>query len=102
MADILYSIGLCHQSVSDRPKRNPINNPMAIFIVVGLQLAQRVGSILISDDNHITLMIMGEFGRYEDNFENKILTKGSNVVKKVFSLNYMKKNLFPKPVHSTI
>ena len=73
MADILYSIGLCHHSVSDRPKRNPINNPMAIFTVMGIQLVQRVGSLFISDDNHITLMIMGEFGRYEDNFNRIFL-----------------------------
>ena len=63
MADILYSIGLCHHSVSDRPKRNPINNPMAIFIIVGIELVQRISSLMISNENHQAFMLLGEFGR---------------------------------------
>ena len=34
MADILYDIGLCHYSVSERPERKTINNPALISTVV--------------------------------------------------------------------
>ena len=63
MAYKLYSIGLCHHSVSDRPKRKTINSPVIMSIVVWVQLQQRVSSIMIDKQNHHTLMVLGEFGR---------------------------------------
>src|SRR5690242_3174553 len=58
--DILYSIGLCHQSVRDRPKRSAINNPIVIFIVVFTQIITKIMAFFT--ENPIILSFLAEFG----------------------------------------
>ena len=47
--DILYSIGLCHHSVRDRPKRSLINKPLIITMVNLIQLVFRIVTITTGD-----------------------------------------------------
>src|SRR5690242_337410 len=62
--DLLYEIGLCLTSVRERPKRRAIDSPIVIAIVCWLYLFLRIASILIREDDHVWLMIMGEVGHY--------------------------------------
>ena len=61
--DLLYSIGLCLQSVRERPKRKAIYNPILIAFVSWLHLSLRVASILLLENRH-WLPLIGETGRY--------------------------------------
>ena len=61
--DLLYSIGLCLQSVIERPKRKAIYNPKLIAFVSWLHLMLRIASILLPEDSQ-WLPLIGEMGRY--------------------------------------
>lgn len=60
--DTLYSIGLCHTSVRDIPKRKAIDKPVVITGVTVLFMFQRI-ACLFTDDNQL-LMYLGDVGRY--------------------------------------
>ena len=60
--DILYSIGLCHHSVKDRPKRSKIQNPVLITIVLLTNILMRIVSN--ATDNETILLLMGDFLHY--------------------------------------
>ena len=64
MADILFDIGLCLQSVEERPKRKTIYNPILISIIIWISLAKSIASIMISNDNDFILVCLGDVGRY--------------------------------------
>ena len=64
MADILFDIGLCHHSVEELSKREAIDKPIVISVVTWVYLIQRIASIMISDDNNLALMCLGDVGRY--------------------------------------
>ena len=64
MADILYDIGLCHHSVGEQTQRKTINKPIVISTAVWIYLAQRIASIMISNDNDLILICLGDVGRY--------------------------------------
>ena len=64
MADILFDIGLCLQTVEERPKRKTFYNPIVILIIVWIDLAKCFASIMISDDNDFILVCLGDVGRY--------------------------------------
>ena len=61
--DLLYSIGLCLQSVKERPKRKALYNPKLIAFVSCLHLWLRIASILLPEDSQ-WLPLIGEMGRY--------------------------------------
>ena len=61
--DLLYSIGLCLQSVKEQPKRKSIYNPKLIAFVFSLHLLLRIASILLPEDSQ-WLPLIGELGRY--------------------------------------
>ena len=60
--DILYSIGLCHHSVRDRPKRSVINKPIIILIVLLLQIPMRTISNYTDDET--ILLLTADSGHY--------------------------------------
>ena len=60
--DILYSIGLSHQSVSDEPKRSPINNPKFIITFVFVVTIMKVVSQFTDDE--LTLLLLTEYSHY--------------------------------------
>ena len=60
--DILYSIGLSHESVRDRPKRSTIHNPILIFVVVFTQLITKIMTYF--NDDEWTLLLLADFGHY--------------------------------------
>ena len=62
--DILYEIGLCPTSVSEEPKRRALNHPLILAIVNGIYLFERILSLMLNDDDHLYLMIVGEFTGY--------------------------------------
>ena len=62
--DLLYEIGLCLTSVRERPKRRAIDSPIVIAIVCSLYLVLRIASILIDDNAHGWLLVVGDMGRY--------------------------------------
>ena len=61
--DLLYSIGLCLQSVTEQPKRKDIYNPKVIAFVLWFHLYLRIASILLPEDSQ-WLPLIGEVGRY--------------------------------------
>ena len=61
--DLLYSIGLCLQSMRKRPKRKTIYNPKLIAFVSWLHLWLRIASIWLPEDSQ-WLPLIGETGRY--------------------------------------
>ena len=61
--DLLYSIGLCLQSVTERPKRKAIYNPKVIAFILWLHLMLRIVSIWSPEDSR-WLPLIGEMGRY--------------------------------------
>ena len=62
--DLLYSIGLCLTSVREQPKRRLVCHPILILVFWNLFIAQRIISVLVSEDNTLCLWIVGEMGRY--------------------------------------
>ena len=56
--DILYSIGLCHHSVREIPKRSVINNPLLIALVLIIQILMRIVSN--NSENKIILLLTAE------------------------------------------
>ena len=60
--DILYSIGLCHHSVRDRPKRSVINKPIIVLIFVLIQIPMRIVSN--TTDNEMILLLTADMGHY--------------------------------------
>ena len=60
--DILYSIGLCHHSIRDRPKRSVINKPIIILIVLLLQIPMR--TISNYTDNETIYLLTADSGHY--------------------------------------
>ena len=64
MADILFDIGLCHHSITERPKRKAIDKPIIISVIVWVYMIERIASIIISDHNNLALMCLGDVGRY--------------------------------------
>ena len=60
--DILYSIGLCHYSVRDRPKRSVINKPIIVLIFVLIQIPMRIVSN--TTDNEMILLLTADMGHY--------------------------------------
>ena len=60
--DILYSIGLSHDSVRDRPKRSVINKPIFIAIVLLLQIPLRIVSN--STHNETLYLLTADCGHY--------------------------------------
>ena len=60
--DILYSIGLCHHSVRERPKRSFINHPLLIAIVMVLQIVMR--TISNTTDNKTILILTADSCHY--------------------------------------
>ena len=61
--DLLYSIGLCLQSVIERPERKAIYNPKLIAFVSWIHLMLRIASILLPEDSQ-WFPLIGETGRY--------------------------------------
>ena len=57
--EILYSIGLCHHSVREHPKRSPIHNPFAIAFVVSFVMLIKTISIFTND--LLVLSLLAEF-----------------------------------------
>ena len=57
--DILYSIGLCHSSVREDPKRSKLHNPIVIAFVVFTQLVMKI--IALFTDDELLLSILTEF-----------------------------------------
>ena len=64
MADILFDIGLCHHSVEETPKRDAIDKPIVMSVVMWVYMIERIASIIISDDNNLALMCLGDVGWY--------------------------------------
>ena len=62
--DLLYEIGLCLTSVRERPKRRAIDSPIVIAIVCWLYMVLRIASILIDNNEHGWLLLVGSFGHY--------------------------------------
>ena len=60
--DILYSIGLCQDSVKDPPKRPAINNPKFITTFLVITLMMKVVSHFTDDE--LTLILLTQFGHY--------------------------------------
>ena len=58
--DILYSIGLCHHSVREEPKRSVINKPLIITIVIIIQLLLRI--ISNTTDNKLIILFTADLG----------------------------------------
>ena len=58
--DILYSIGLCHHSVRDRPKRSVINKPLIITIVLIIQVLLRIVSN--KTENKLIILLTADLG----------------------------------------
>ena len=60
--DILYSIGLCHHSVREIPKRSVINNPLLIALVLIILILMRIVSNKTEDK--IILLLTADVGQY--------------------------------------
>ena len=60
--DILYSIGLCHDSVRDRPKRSVIHHPMGITIFLSIHVLTCIVSNTTDDET--ILLLTSDLGHY--------------------------------------
>ena len=58
--DILYSIGLCHHSVKEIPKRSVINNPVIILFVNIITLLLRI--VANKTDNKLVIILTADVG----------------------------------------
>ena len=54
--DILYSIGLCHSSVREDPKRSKLHNPIVIAIIEFIHLLMKFISILTDDEKLLSIL----------------------------------------------
>ena len=62
--DILYRIGLSFDSIRDRPKRKLIDHPLIAFIVVLIFMAERLITLIVSEENEQILRILGDVGHF--------------------------------------
>ena len=62
--DLLYEIGLCPTSVSEEPKRRAVNHPIVTAFGNYMYLFERIASLMLDDNDHLYLMIVGEYARY--------------------------------------
>ena len=58
--DILYSIGLCHHSVRDRPERSLINKPLIILLVNIITLLLR--TVANTTDDKLVILLTADVG----------------------------------------
>ena len=91
IVDVLYEIGLCHQSVSDRIKRSKINSPKLIFTVLSVNIF--VSILANFTDDETTLLLLMDIGHYEGikffmNMDIIIVTSMTAFNQIVYYLNY--------------
>ena len=62
--DILYRIGLSLYSIRDRPKRQLINHPLIVFIILFICLTERLITVSLSDEFVLVFKALGSAGYF--------------------------------------